>query len=168
MPEKSQSTVHVLFVCMGNICRSPMAEGVFRQRVERRAGDLDIEIDSAGTHGYHEGSPPDERAQAAAARRGIDISSLAARRVVAEDFDRFDFILAMDAENLEFLLNDAGSEHREKIRLLLDYSQTRAGDEVPDPYYGGPIGFERVLDLIEEAADRLLEDVLSAAAGRAG
>ncbi|MBT8442403.1 MAG: low molecular weight phosphotyrosine protein phosphatase [Gammaproteobacteria bacterium] len=166
MPEESQSTVRVLFVCMGNICRSPMAEGVLRQRTEGRAVDFDIEIDSAGTHGYHEGSPPDERAQAAASRRGIDISSLAARRVAEEDFDRFDYILAMDADNLEFLLDYSGKDHREKIRLLLDYSPTRAGGDVPDPYYGGPTGFERVLDLIEEAVDRLLEDVVNAAARR--
>jgi len=168
MSEESQTTVNVLFVCMGNICRSPMAEGVFRKRLRQRAGDLGIKIDSAGTHGYHDGSPPDERAQAAAARRGVDISSLAARRVAAEDFDRFDFILAMDVDNLEFLVERSEPEHHEKIQLFLDYSRTRTGSEVPDPYYGGPTGFERVLDLIEEAADGLLEDVIDAATKRAG
>lgn len=168
MPEESQSTVHILFVCMGNICRSPMAEGVFRHRLAQRAVDVEIEIDSAGTHGYHQGSPPDARAQAAAARRGVDISALAARRVAAEDFERFDYIIAMDVENLEFLQDLSGTEHLDKIRLLLDFSPTRTGGEVPDPYYGGPKGFERVLDLIEEAADQLLEDVVNAAARRGG
>lgn len=168
MSEESQSPVNVLFVCMGNICRSPMAEGVFRYRLEQRAVEYDIEIDSAGTHGYHEGSPPDKRAQVAAARRGVDIGSLAARRVAADDFDRFDFILAMDADNLEFLLELSEPEHREKITLFLDHSRVRAGDEVPDPYYGGPIGFERVLDLIEEASEGLLDEVIKTAAGRVG
>lgn len=148
---------------MGNICRSPMAEGVFRRRVKERAGHLRIEIDSAGTHGYHVGSPPDERARAAAARRGIDISRLSARRVQADDFDRFDYILAMDVENLEYLLEFAGPEHHGKIRLLLDYSVARKGGEVPDPYYGGPTGFEKVLDLIEEASEGLLDELRAAA-----
>jgi protein-tyrosine phosphatase len=168
MSEDPPMPVQVLFVCMGNICRSPMAEGVFRHRLSQRARDLAVEIDSAGTYGYHEGSPPDKRAQAAAARRGIDISTLSARRVAAEDFERFDFILAMDSENLEYLVECSEPEHHEKIRLFLDYSRTRTGDEVPDPYYGGPTGFERVLDLIEEAVEGLLEDVVDAAAKRAG
>ena len=160
MYEQSEFNVRVLFVCMGNICRSPMAEGVFRQRVSQRSENVVVEIDSAGTHGYHSGSPPDERAQAAAIRRGVDISALAARRVESDDFEYFDFILAMDGENLQFLLELSAPEHREKIRLFLDYSSSRAGGEVPDPYYGGPTGFERVLDLIEGAADGLLDEVI--------
>jgi len=155
----------VLFVCMGNICRSPMAEGVFRRRVKERASHLRIEIDSAGTHGYHAGSPPDERAQAAAARRGFNIGHLAARRVDASDFGRFDYILAMDADNLEFLLDLADPEYHAKIRLFLDYSAAAPGGEVPDPYYGGPTGFERVLDLIEEASEGLLDELTTVAKG---
>jgi len=136
-----------------------MAEGVFRYRLAQRAVDMTIAIDSAATHGYHVGSPPDPRAQAAAARRGIDISSQVSRHVQPDDFDRFDVILAMDMENLEYLLSAADPEHRDKIRLLLDYSAARRGGEVPDPYYGGPTGFERVLDLIEDAVDGLLDEV---------
>ena len=159
MAPESSRRASVLFVCMGNICRSPMAEGVFRYRLGQRGDVTSFDIDSAGTHGYHEGSPPDHRAQAAAARRGIDISSLAARRVVADDFERFDVILAMDADNLDYLLELSEPEHHEKIRLFLDYSRTRRGEEVPDPYYGGPTGFERVLDMIEEATEALLADL---------
>lgn len=150
----------ILLVCMGNICRSPMAEGVLRNRLAQRARDLAVKIDSAGTHGYHAGSPPDRRAQVAAARRGIDISGLAARRVEAEDFERFDVILAMDTENLEYLLQEAEPEQHGKIRLFLDYAADSGRREVPDPYYGGPIGFERVLDLIEEAVDGLIDELL--------
>lgn len=158
MIDKQQASI--LLVCMGNICRSPMAEGVLRYRLAQRARDLAVEIDSAGTTGYHSGSPPDRRAQVAAARRGIDISGLAARRVEAEDFERFDFILAMDTENLEYLLDEAEPEHQGKIRLFLDYAAGSSGRDVPDPYYGGPIGFERVLDLIEEAVDGLVDELL--------
>jgi len=163
MSRNNQDPVQVLFVCMGNICRSPMAEGVFRRRVKERAGHLSIQIDSAGTHGYHVGGPPDERAQSAAARRGVNIGRLSARRVDTADFDRFDYILAMDTDNLEFLLDLADPEYHSKIRLFLDYSAERQGGEVPDPYYGGPTGFERVLDLIEEASAGLLDELLGVA-----
>ena len=114
--------VKVLFVCMGNICRSPMAEGVFRKRLTEFAEDLQVQVDSAGTHSYHAGAPPDRRAQTATARRGIDISMLQARRVVADDFDKFDYILAMDRDNLELLREESDARHHKKIKLLLDYS----------------------------------------------
>jgi protein-tyrosine phosphatase len=148
--------LRILIACMGNICRSPMAHGVVRLRLsEAGLGDR-IEIDSAGTHGYHEGSPPDERAQAAALRRGVDISDLRARAVVVQDFESFDIILAMDDENLEALSASAGRRYRGKIRLFMEYAAGDEGRIVPDPYYGGPIGFERVLDMVEEAAEGLI------------
>jgi len=149
----------ILFVCMGNICRSPMAEGHFRELLQQRADHLAITIDSAGTHGYHAGSPPDERAQVATRRRGIDISKLAARNVVEADFENFDYIIAMDRDNLEDLMEKADPIYHDRIRLFLDYSQTDTGEDVPDPYYGGATGFERVLDLIEKAAEGLLSEL---------
>lgn len=151
--------IRVLFVCLGNICRSPMAEGVFRRLVEE-AGYADlVEIDSAGTHAYHVGEPPDPRAQAAARRRGVDISGLRGRQARREDFARFDYVLAMDQENHAHLLSLAPAEHAHKVRLFLEFAtraQTRA---VPDPYFGGEAGFDRVLDLIEDAAAGLLAEV---------
>ncbi len=156
----------ILFVCMGNICRSPLAEGYFRQLLTKRARHLSVSVDSAGTHGYHAGSPPDQRAQAAAQRRGIDISKLAARNVVEADFDRFDYILAMDQDNLAELLAISDPIYHDRIHLFLDYSQAYTGADVPDPYYGGKIGFERVLDLIENAADGLLEELEQATTGK--
>ena len=152
-------SVTVLFVCMGNICRSPMAEGVLRRRLEQDTALPSIGVDSAGTHSYHVGAPPDQRAQAAAARRGIDISAQRARRVVDADFERFDYILAMDRDNLDVLLEAAAEEFHHKIRLFLDFSRANPRGDVPDPYYGGTTGFERVLDLVEEAADGLIEDM---------
>lgn len=152
--------MRILFVCMGNICRSPSAEGVFRHVLNERAPELEILIDSAGTHGYHVGERPDARAMAAAKRRGIDISQLRARRVVADDFDQFDLILAMDEENLRDLRSRARAERRERIRLLMDFAPTASSRAVPDPYYGGDQGFEEVLDLLEEAADGLLSALL--------
>ena len=146
----------VLFVCMGNICRSPTAEGVFRHHAET-AGLADrLVIDSAGTHAYHVGEPADRRARAAAERRGISLEGIAARRVVAEDFERFDFILAMDEDNLARLHAESPEEHHHKVRLFLEYADVHES-EVPDPYYGGAAGFERVLDLVEEASRGLLE-----------
>ena len=168
MTDEKQQAVQVLFVCMGNICRSPMAEGVFRHRWRERAGDsnlaTEIGIDSAGTHSYHVGSAPDKRAQAATTRRGVDISALEARRVAPEDFERFDYILAMDGDNLEYLIAEAAAENRDKIKLFLDYSVTKRGGEVPDPYYGGNMGFERVLDLIEDAPEGFIDELLKDAA----
>ena len=149
----------ILFVCMGNICRSPMAEGYFRHLLGQRAEHLNVSIDSAGTHGYHAGHPPDERAQATSSRRGFDISSLAARNVVATDFEIFDYIVAMDQDNVDDLKSKADPAYHDRIHLFLDYSEAHTGADVPDPYYGGKIGFERVLDLIEIAAEGLLEEL---------
>jgi protein-tyrosine phosphatase len=148
--------VRVLFVCLGNICRSPTAEGVFRTVVERAGLLQHIEIDSAGTHAYHVGEPPDARAQAAAQRRGVDLSGLRGRRATRVDIERFDYILAMDEENYQNLqtLSPQGLEH--KIRLFLEFAPQRPEREVPDPYFGGEGGFERVLDMIEEASEGLL------------
>jgi protein-tyrosine phosphatase len=145
---------------MGNICRSPTAEGVFRRLVEERAPHLPIEIDSAGTHDYHVGEPPDSRSVAAAARRGIDLRSLRARQVSDEDFDHFDLIVAMDRLNHVTLLDRAPPAAHERIRLFMEFAGDRNVEDVPDPYYGGPLGFEQVLDLAEEAAAGLLDEVL--------
>jgi protein-tyrosine phosphatase len=146
----------VLFVCMGNICRSPTAEGVFRHYVVEAGLDEQIVIDSAGTHAYHVGNPPDRRAKAAAERRGISLGNLRARRVSDVDFERFDYIIAMDEDNIAHLKDESPPEHRSKVRLFLEFSSGRER-EVPDPYYGGAAGFERVLDLVEEASRGLLE-----------
>jgi protein-tyrosine phosphatase len=148
--------IGILFVCMGNICRSPTAEGVFRHHVAEAGLEDLFEIDSAGTHAYHVGEPPDTRAQKAAARRGVSLADIRARRVVPEDFERFHHIIVMDQDNLALLHEQADAEQRLKIRLFLQYA---AGPEteVPDPYYGGATGFERVLDLVEDASRGLLE-----------
>ena len=146
----------VLFVCTGNICRSPTAEGVFRRFVEQ-AGLADrIAIDSAGTHGYHVGAPPDPRAQAAASARGYDLSRLRARRIAREDFSRFDLVLAMDRDHHTILARFAPPDTGHKLRLLMEFGRRSGVDEVPDPYYGGPDGFELVLNLVEDAAEGLL------------
>jgi len=142
---------------MGNICRSPMAEGVLRKLAAESGVDIPLSFDSAGTHGYHVGSPPVERAQAAALRRGVDISGLRGRQVSAEDLRCFDYILAMDEDNLEVLVELAGEDYAGNLSLFMDFAPGRAGQNVPDPYYGAPGGFERVLDLIEEAAAGFLE-----------
>ena len=149
----------VLMVCMGNICRSPTAEGVFRHMAEE-AGLLDeLTIDSAGTHDYHVGNQPDSRAQEAARRRGYDLSSLRARQVDVQDFARFDYILAMDQENLASLQRICPPEHRHKVRLFLSYSGRFADAEVPDPYYGGRDGFDKVLDMVEDGVQGLLDEI---------
>jgi protein-tyrosine phosphatase len=147
----------VLFVCTGNICRSPTAEGVLRKLVaDAGLGDL-ITIDSAGTHGYHVGQAPDARAQAHAKRRGYDLSRLRARRFAGEDFHAFDLIVAMDREHHAFLMRLAPPATGQKLRMMLEFARVATSDEVPDPYYGGPDGFELVLDLIEDAAAGLLD-----------
>lgn len=158
--------MRILFVCLGNICRSPTAEIVFREMVARDAPDLHVEIDSAGTAGYHVGEPPDSRTREAALRRGYDMSALRARVVEPQDFQRFDLILAMDRQNLEVLHRRAPPDSRDRIRLFLEFADDVETTEVPDPYYGGVNGFEEVLDLVEAASQGLLEHVRSRASSR--
>ncbi len=154
---ETEVAFRILFVCMGNICRSPTAEGVFRKVWQERAPELALAVDSAGTHEYHVGNAPDPRAQRAAARRGVDLSGLRARRVAVEDFERFDLIVAMDETNLEMLRELCPPEYVPRLRLFLDFAPASGRREVPDPYYGGSNGFEHVLDLAEEASLGLLE-----------
>ena len=149
--------MRILFVCLGNICRSPTAEVVFRAVAAREAPELAIEVDSAGTAGYHIGEPPDLRTRQAASRRGYDMSPLRARIVEPRDFETFDLILAMDRENLSVLHHRAPPQTRDRVRLFLEFAPDATVTEVPDPYYGGPNGFEEVLDLVEEAARGLLD-----------
>jgi protein-tyrosine phosphatase len=151
----------ILFVCLGNICRSPTAEIVFRDLAAREAPELAIEVDSAGTAGYHIGDAPDVRTQQAALRRGYDMSALRARILEPQDFGRFDLILAMDRQNLAVLNRRAPAEVRSHIRLFLEFAPEAQVTEVPDPYYGGANGFEEVLDLVEAASRGLLEHVRS-------
>ena len=141
---------------MGNICRSPTAEGVFTQAVEHAGLNHKIEIDSAGTHAYHVGEPPDGRATEAASQRGIDLSTQRARRVHSSDFEKFDIVLAMDDSNLTDLQAICPAEHQNKLHLFMDFANDASQREVPDPYYGGAHGFERVLDMVEAASKGLL------------
>lgn len=156
---KSNNKIKVLFVCMGNICRSPTAEGVFRSLVSQHRLDEQVSIDSAGTHAYHIGSPPDRRSQAAALQRGVDLSQQVARHFDVADFDRFDYVLVMDHDNLQILNALCPEDHAQKLSLFLRFAPQLNEDEVPDPYYGGGRGFERVLDLIEAASEGLLADI---------
>ncbi|MBI5462501.1 MAG: low molecular weight phosphotyrosine protein phosphatase [Gammaproteobacteria bacterium] len=151
--------VKVLFVCMGNICRSPTAQGVFETLVQREGLAPRIEIDSAGTHAYHIGEPPDKRAQEAAKRRGVDLSTQRARKVRAEDFLEYDYVLAMDRSNYEDLRTICHPDYEERLRLFLEFAPQSGEQDVPDPYYGGAQGFERVLDLIEAASAGLLAEM---------
>ena len=139
---------------------------MFRKYLEQHSGDLAVEVDSAGTHSYHVGSSPDHRAQKAAARRGIDISGFQARRVESSDFEQFDYILAMDQDNLEALLEAAAQEFHSKVKLFLDFSSAMPGADVPDPYYGSANGFERVLDLVEGGAQGLIRELQKVSAGK--
>lgn len=148
----TRNPVRVLFVCMGNICRSPTAEGVLRHLLAREAPDLLVEVDSAGTHDYHIGDPPDRRSQAAARKRGIDLGGLRARQLCAEDFDRFDYVLVMDDRNLADAAAIAPPRYRADFRRLMEFAPHAGRLDVPDPYYGGPEGFEAVLDLAEAGA----------------
>lgn len=155
----------VLFVCMGNICRSPAGECVFREYVENLGLADEIAVDSAGTTGYHVGEPPDARMQEAGRKRGIDIVG-GGRRFEAADFSRFDLIVAMDRQNLRDILRcDPAGTHSGKVRLLCDFIQDSVHRDVPDPYYGGRQGFETVLDLIEEACPGILEALRNGASG---
>jgi protein-tyrosine phosphatase len=149
----------VLLVCMGNICRSPTAEGVLRHFIKiNNLGDK-VEVDSAGTHGYHVGETPDSRTQRAASARGYNLSQLRARKVARQDLDYFDLILAMDKSNLDNLKRLASPEQQARIGLFMDYSRNFDDDEVPDPYYGLGHGFDLVLDMVEDASLGLVEDI---------
>lgn len=148
--------MRVLFVCLGNICRSPTAEGVFRHLLAQEAPELRVEVDSAGTAGYHIGDPPDLRSQRVASRRGIDLSGLRARQVTPADFAHFDLILAMDRDNLAELQSMRPARSRAQLRLFLDYAPQLDLREVPDPYYGDASGFEEVLDLAAAASRGLI------------
>ncbi len=151
--------VSVLFVCMGNICRSPTAEGVFRHLVRQEDLESTIHTDSAGTHAYHVGNPPDVRAQATAEQRGIELHDLRARRVSVEDFELFDYVLAMDQDNYTLLSEICPPGYETRLRMFMEFAPHLAIEEVPDPYYGGVSGFERVFDMVEEAARGLLDEI---------
>ena len=159
--------IRVLFVCLGNICRSPTAHGVLQTKIIERGWQYQVEVDSAGTAAWHAGKAPDSRSAAAAARRGYDLSTLRARQVTAADLDYFDYVLAMDENNLQQLrmLCPAGSRTKPQL-LLQQFGQRFSLSEVPDPYYGGESGFEQVLDLIEDACEGLLRDIEQRLQGR--
>ena len=153
--------IKVLFVCMGNICRSPTAEGVFFNQVQAQGENLldKFVIDSAGTHAYHINEQPDFRAQSAAKERGVELTHLRARKVVMGDFEDFDYLLAMDTDNYSILIDACPEQHRDKIKYFLDYAPHLEAREVPDPYYGGKYGFERVLDMVEAASEGFLKEL---------
>lgn len=149
----------ILMVCMGNICRSPTAEGVLQRKAEAAGLTHRLHIDSAGTHDYHVGSPPDARAQKTALGRGYDLSALRGRQVSNQDFATFDYILAMDRDNLANLQQRCPEQYVHKVKLYLAFSRRFPNLNVPDPYYGGGKGFEQVLDMVEDAADGLLAEI---------
>ena len=159
----SGERIAVLFVCTGNICRSPTAEAVFRKLAKGAGlGELTL-AGSAGTHGYHVGEAPDLRAQAAAARRGYDLGGLRARKLERGDFDRFDLLLAMGRDHYSILQSMERNSSTSKVRLVMSYARRFLEQEVPDPYYGGAQGFERVLDMLEDASQGLLESLKGSA-----
>lgn len=155
----AQAKVKVLFVCMGNLCRSPTAEAVFRHKLESAGLGALVHCASAGTHDFHVGSLPDGRARAAAQKRGYDMSKQRGRHVADEDFERYDFILTMDRQNLESLERRCPPEHREKLRMMMEFARRHAVLDVPDPYYGSVKGFEIVLDMLEDACESLMEHI---------
>ncbi|MGY3686430.1 low molecular weight protein-tyrosine-phosphatase [Vibrio coralliilyticus] len=146
----------ILVVCMGNICRSPTGEAILRAKAEQMG--VDVEVDSAGTIGYHQGNPPDPRSKAAGEQRGYSFKGIRSRKVVDSDFEHFDLILAADRDNLADLKAQCPSQYQEKLRLFLSFGEA-GEEEIPDPYYGGDKGFELVLDLIEEASEKLLRSL---------
>ena len=155
----NQYITSVLFVCMGNICRSPTAEGVFAKKVADAGLNGRIRVDSAGTHGYHVGEAPDPRAQSAALARGYDLSGLRARRVERLDFDRFDLVLAMDYDNREVLAHLCPPSSGHKLKMMMEYARKHSAREVPDPYDGAADAFELVLEMLEDASDGLLQTI---------
>jgi protein-tyrosine phosphatase len=152
------NTTSVLFVCLGNICRSPSAEAVFKKKAADKG--LNIEIDSAGTAGYHKGAAPDKRSQGVAMERGYNFKGLKCRKVVVQDFEKFDYILGMDNQNIANLLKDCPEEFQHKVSLFLSFCASEV-QEVPDPYYSGKGGFEYVLDLIEQGSDGFIDHLKS-------
>lgn len=155
----SKAEFAVLFVCMGNICRSPTAHGVFLHKARQR-GVLDrLRVDSAGTHSFHNGSPPDPRSQRHAHARGYDLSTLRARQIEAQDFPGHDLILVMDWDNQHLTEDQCPALHRRKIRRMTEFCRSRRAEVVPDPYYAGAEGFEEVLDLVEDACEGLLDHI---------
>ena len=153
-----RSTVNVLFVCMGNICRSPTAHGVFQQLVEEQGLAESIHVDSAGTHSYHIGNPPDARSQAIAKARGVDLSGLRARRFAANDFEDFDYLIGMDADNVRHMQSLRPQDAQSQAELMLDYSNQYTRPDVPDPYFGND-GFDLVFDMIDDASRGLLRHI---------
>ena len=157
----SEETLHkILFVCMGNICRSPSAEGILLKKVQERGLENNFLIDSCGTHGYHEGQGPDQRSIEAALTRGVDIRNQISRLVVNSDFENFDYIISMDHRNVDSLKQISNSKYHHKLSLFLDYTDDSKYIEVPDPYYGGDDGFELVLDLLDRAAEGLIRHLV--------
>ena len=156
----------VLFVCMGNICRSPTAEAVFRRLASQRGMLSELEIDSAGTHGYHVGESPDSRTQRAAAERKYDLSSLVARKVAPEDLEYFDLVLAMDRSNMDALRKLCPANRLSRLKLFMSYARQFDDDEVPDPYYGLAHDFDLVLDMIEDASEGLLDSIIQERGGK--
>ena len=153
-----QKKTKILFVCLGNICRSPTADAVFKAQIKDAGLEQTIYIDSAGTHAYHIGNPPDQRSQQAALKRGYDMKGLRARAVQPNDFAEFDYILAMDNDNLAILADSCPEQYQHKIGLFMQFcSDSNFGEEVPDPYFGGNQGFEKVLDMVEKAGQGLIK-----------
>ena len=157
--------IKVLFVCMGNICRSPTAHGLFEQLVEKQGLDDKIRVDSAGTHAYHIGEAPDRRSAAVAFEKGYDLSSQRARRVSVYDFDEFDYVIGMDEQNAQQLRQLATPEQSSKVHLMMSFAKGRSETEVPDPYFGEH-GFENVLEMIEAACGGLLQHINTNSPGR--
>lgn len=166
-PKVSAAPFSVLFICMGNICRSPTAHGVFRHKLRLHGLDGQVQVDSAGTHNHHPGDPPDRRSQRAAALRGYDISDLRARQIRDDDFIRHDLLLTMDWDNHALAEERCPAPHRRKLRRLAEFCRRHSTAVVPDPYYGGDAGFAQVLDLIEDACDSLIDELTGRFAAQA-